>query len=278
MCNEHHIFSVFYYTLLSCSIITALSCLFMIFVYTKYNNLRGLSLKIVFWISINDLIRSVFYMIPLIYLDNQTLCVIYGFFINVTFTNNAIWAIYIVISLQRVLFSFNKETKTYFNYALLITLIAIPLYHIGPVITNSFGQNRGICTFKNDGLGLIWRSIQMSIIFLVAILSIIIYLNIYFKAKRFEILTMFDLIFQKGMIFAIITITTSTTLILFRYLEISYGLCNTYIIGIISCIAISLHGFFNFLGVLGNHNIRNTLRDTFMQRTRSASSLDFLNH
>lgn len=276
MCDESEIYVIFYYTLFSCSIPTVISCLFMIFVYLKYNNLRGLSLRIVFWMSINDLLRSGFYMIPPGYLESYVICTTYGFIINVTFTNNAIWAIYIVITLRKILFSFAKETKTYFSYFLFTTLFIVPLYHIGPLLTNSYGNNRGICTFKNDDLGIIWRSIQMGIIIAAGILSIVIYINIYIKTKRFELLSISDLIFQKGMIFAIITILTSSFIITFRYLEVSFSICNTYIFGIISCVAISLHGFFNFLAVMSNNNIRRTLIDTLKQRTRSASLLDFI--
>lgn len=276
MCNENEIYEIFYHTLLFCSIPSVISCLFMIFVYLRYKNLRGLSLKIVFWMSINDLLRSGFYMIPQEYLKSHTLCTTYGFMINITFTNNAIWAIYIVITLRKILFSFVNESKVYFNYCLFITLFIVPLYHLGPILTNSFGRNRGICTFKNDDLGIIWRSIQMGIIIAAGILSIIIYINIYISTKRFKLLSISELIFQKGMIFAIIAISTSSFIIIFRYLEVRYSICNTYIFGIISCIAISLHGFFNFLAVLRNNNIRRTLIDTLRQRSRSASLLDFI--
>lgn len=273
MCNQNELETILYYTLLSCSIPSALGCLFIIYVYFRYSYLRGLSLKIVLWISINDLIRSGAYMIPTRFLSNYTICMTYGIIINVAFTNNVIWAFYIVFSLYRIMFTFIAEEKNYFNHVLFITLTIIPSVHLITIPTNSISIDLAICTFDKNDSGFIFRTSQMSLLLLLTIISIIIYIKIYLRAKKYELLSMSELIFQKGMLLAIITILISSFIMLIRILEFVYGFCHLKVFFIVYYALISLHGLFDLLAVLANDNIRRELIDALLQRPRQDSFL-----
>jgi hypothetical protein len=266
MCNEDERFKVIHDVLVYCSIPSGIACLFMIFAYLKVRVLQSFSLKIVFWMSVNDLVRNAFYVLPMKYLENENICVLYGVVINTALTNNAIWAVFIVISLYQVIFSYDRNVEVYFKYALLITFGVIPILNVLPIFTKSYGFNYGICTFKTDLGGIIWRSIQEGIIIITIIFSLVMYSVIYIKQRRFQMLTIKEVIFDKGMIFVIITSVTVTFLILFRYLEISYDICQIYEFGILSSSAVSLHGFLNFLAVMGNSSIRRAVTDSLHSR------------
>ena len=263
MCNESQIYEILHYILLTCSVPSVISCLFMIFAYLRIRNLQSSSLRIVFWMSINDLIRNGFYMIPIDYLKNKNICVIYGIVINTALTNNSVWAMFIVIALYQVMFSYERDVERYFKYAFFITLVLVPAYHISAMSTNSFGFNYGICTFKGALHGLIWRSVQEGFILATVVVDLVLYAIIYRKQQRFKMLTLKEVIFDKGMIFVLITMITITFLMLFRYVEIGNSICKVYILGIMSSITISLHGFFNFLGVISNSNIRRAIKESF---------------
>lgn len=263
MCNEKEIYEIFHYILLTCSVPSVISCLFMIFAYLRIRNLQSSSLRIVFWMSINDLIRNGFYMIPMKYLQNNKVCMVYGVVINTALTNNSVWAMFIVIALYQVMFSYERDVERYFKYAFFTTLIFVPAYNISAISTDSFGLNYGICTFNRSLHGLIWRSVQEGFILATVVVNLVLYGIIYRKQQRFKMLTFKEVIFDKGMIFVLITMITITFLMLFRYVEIGNSICDVYILGIMSSITISLHGFLNFLGVISNSNIRRAIKESF---------------
>lgn len=267
MCNEHHALNVIYYTILSCSILSALSSLILIFSYLKYKNLRSLSMKIVFMININDLIRNVAFMVPFEYLSNRFICIIYGFVINVSFVNNSVWAIYLSFSLHRIMLTYDGNPKTYYNYVLCFVFILVPLLNIAPIFTDSYGTNKGICTLKEYGPAIIWRYTEIGIEILATLLSVIIYLKIYLKARKFEVFTISDLIFQRGMIFAIIAMIISVVACTIRFFEFRYTLCDLYIYFIFYYVLISSQGLFNFLGILANKSIRSALKKNLTEET-----------
>lgn len=271
MCYQSELEKILYYTLLSGSIFSVIGCLFIVYIYFRYTYLRGLSLKIVLWISINDLVRSGVYIIPTRFLSDYTICMVYGIVINVAFTNNVIWAFYIVVSLYRIMFTFKAESKNYFNYVLLFTLVVVPLVHLIAIPTNSIGKDLAICTFSRSDSGFIFRTSQMGLIFTLTIISIFIYIKIYIQAKRYQLISMSELIFQKGMILAIITILISSFIMLIRILEFIYGFCSLQVPFIVYYALISLHGFFDLLGFLANNNIRRELIDAILHRSRSDS-------
>lgn len=265
MCDEDYALSVTYYVVLSCSILSALCCLVLILAYIKYKNLRSLSMRVVFMMNLNDLARNAVFMIPFESLSDPLICTIYAFVNNLTFVNNAVWAIYLSISLYRVILTYDVNPKTYFNQVLFFVFIVSPLINTGPILTNSYGVNKGMCTVKEYGLGIIWRYAEMGIELLATLLSIIVYIKIYLKARKYEIYTISNLIFQRGMIFALITMTVIVSACTIRFLELEYTFCDLYIYFILYYALISLQGFFNFLGIMANNSIRNALKKNINQ-------------
>ena len=125
-----------------------------------------------------------------------------------------------------------------------------------PLITDSYGLNEGTCTYKHDKNGYIWRSVQEFTLILGIIVSLGFYMKIYFKLKKLKIIILREIVFEKGMIYSIITFATLVFLICYRYFEINKSFCDYWILALLSYGFFSLNGVFNFIALLFNKEFR----------------------
>ena len=277
MCNEDELFSILRILILCCSVLSLLASILIIVIYVVYKDIQTLSFKILVCISVSDLLRSIALIYPMKWYNIKFLCYLAAIISNCSLTTNAVWSIYIMFIVSQLYSSSYSEPKLYFKTWFIIAFVLSPIFHTLPLITNSYGQNEGICTYKNDDTGLIWRTIQQSLITLVLLIALILYSQIFIKLINLKILTFKEIIFEKGMIYSIIFVVAICLILAYRLSEISLGLCDNFPLAVLSYGLLSLHGFLNFLATFYNRNFRGTLLLIFCcKKSKRSESVDFL--
>ena len=277
MCNEKDIYLTIEIILFTCSIVTILSSLIIFCIYATYKAIRTESFKILICISISDITRSAIYMIPYSWLTNSTLCTFNAILGNSTITINVIWSIYIIYLLRQFYLYHPETPKIRFRTWFLVAFVGAPCFQLLPLLTSSYGINRGVCTYKSNTVGNIWRSVQEITALICVIIALIVYFKTFLKLNHLKILTWKEIVFEKGMIYCIIYIASLSIIFIYRITEASLNFCDTYILAYISYSVLSLQGFFNLIAIFSNQNFRLYLISFFLcKRISRSESLDYI--
>ena len=276
MCNESQILNDYRLILLICSIISGLSSIIIICLFLYVDRLKGLSFKILFFMAISDLLRSVALIINTQITSSSSLCIFIAYVINGTFLMIGIWSVYIIYILFRIYSNFPLETNFYVKTWTCIGFIGAPLFQLIPLSTESYGFNDGSCTYKNDTFGIVWRSVE-EISMLVAIVGAVVACYVFhLKKKIFENVKFRDIVFEKGLVYSFIFFITLTAVLLFRYLEMGNDLCDVYPFGYISFIFSASHGFFNFIALVLNKSFRTEITYLMIMKKSRNESIDIV--
>lgn len=256
MCNKNDTLGILSNILFYCSILSGFFCSITILLYFLLKNQRTTLFRVILFMSFADVLRSLDFLLGPYVEINKTYCKIFGFMGNFTITFNAIWSYYIVFLLYQIYNKFPKQAKDYLGIWCIFAFIVAPIFQALPLITDSYGRNEGSCTYKRDTNGYIWRSVQEFTLFLGIIISLGFYMRIYLKLKKLKIMILREIVFEKGMIYSIITFTTLAILICYRYFEINKHFCDIWILALLSYCFFSLNGVFNFIALLFNKEFR----------------------
>lgn len=275
MCNESQVLETIHYIFLVTSSISVLACICIILIYYIHGDYRGISLKIVLCMSITDLISSLFYYIPESYLSNNLLCQITAIVTNLCLKVDVAWSMCIVSTLKEVLTNTSFKPEKYLRKWYFLAFFILPIFQTLPLITDGYGKNYGICSYKNNTEGIVWRAVGDLYVFGGIGVTVINYFKIYNKAYEFKSIGIRKLIFDNGLIYSIILIFILVPTVLMRYMETFKSFCDIFYYTYIAYILFSLLGFLNFLALLGNKSIRTSIKMILMRKKEFTES-DFI--
>jgi hypothetical protein len=277
MCNKFSEATSIYYLLIGCSVPSVLGCFLITFIYYYFKDLRGLSLRIVLYIAINDGIRSILYFVPVDRLHDDAFCKAFGYIFSTTFVSNAAWAMCIAVTLYMSNVKYRENYEYYHKIFFILSYVLIPIIQALPFITDSIGYNDGICTVINTKEGQLWR-IATDYVPMISLNSacFFIYLRIYYVFKHLGVLHINEIMLEKGMIYPVIMCVVITPLLVLRVLELFYSSCQLFELAIISYGLLALHGFFNTLALLANRNIRRHIREEWERRRNDSEEINIV--
>lgn len=256
MCNKSELFNISGILVTILSVISLISSLIIISLYFIYKDIRGISMQILMCISITDLFRCIFLIFPSDWYEQENLCQISAIVVESSLTSNAVWSIYIMFILKQLYSYHPDKPKLYFKTWLVIGFVLAQIFQVLPMITDSYGPNQGICTYKNDDVGVIWRTIQQSLVMACITGCLVLYYRIFIKLRRLKILTWKEMVFEKGMSYSIIFFIILFLINIHRFSENYLNYCENYTFSLVSYTALSLHGFLDFSAMFLNKNFR----------------------
>jgi hypothetical protein len=259
MCEEDELFEILKIIVLVCSVVSGIASVVIIALYLGFKELRGPSFRVLLYMSLTDLVRSIFLAFRFLLMDSRIYCKISGLVTNATISVNAVWSVYICFMLRQMFHYFPEKPELYTKTWAFIAFFIVPSIQVFPLLTDSYGENQMVCTYKDNVIGIIWRSCQYSLIFLAIFVSILYYFREFFRYKHLKILTIREVIFEKGMIYSIIYLVTISAICIYRFSEFWRDFCEIYGLSFMSNILVTLHGFLNFLALFNNKNIRKTI-------------------
>jgi len=154
------------------SAVSLLGCLFIICAYLYFKEIRNLPFKLVFYLSINDAIHSLVFMIPYGH-DGSPICYIQAVGVTSTSLAEALLTVEIALVLYVAVVKekpVEKLEKWFTRFALTASVVAGAL----PFTTNSYGDSGGWCWIPDET-----RNIPWVVITFYGPLWVIIAFNIY---------------------------------------------------------------------------------------------------
>lgn len=238
--------TVQYYILVTTSILSIIGSCFIIIVGLYFSELRIFYVKIIIYIAISDLIRSIGFLIPCNHIKSKFFVEIIGIILDACFTITISWLTYISVTLYQVIINSENNYKKYYRHWFIFAFVFLPFINILPILTKSHGISGTLCTLKNDKDALIWRFCVMYMpawifvsISLVACLKIYMYVrNIELEDERKNILH--NLYYYPiALVIELLPMTATTIMITFGLLK------DNSIYAIITLTLYSLNGVTN---------------------------------
>ncbi|OMJ88866.1 hypothetical protein SteCoe_9066 [Stentor coeruleus] len=231
--------------------------IFLICVCSKI--LEDFSRKILFYISLNSIIRSMI-MILSVNSDFRNLCFIFAYVNMVCLVSNVIWALSISITLYMVLVRKEENFQKYHLRWLICAYLPVALLLLLPYITNSYGVTRGICALDYNMISTIWDLILVYLPSWFMIFSVlIIYIKLYYYVKKSVDIKFKSILIERGMIYSILIALAILPVTIWRTLSIFYSSCGMSYFRIIALSIIHMQGVYYLIAVTMNNKIRKAI-------------------
>lgn len=222
------------------------------------------TLKIVMYMSINDLIRSCALIIPLCFESKDFVCIIFGYIVVYTFISNVVWAASIIVTLYLVIIKRCKNYERFMKYWFIAAYPLLAIIQAIPYSTNSFGFNGGMCTLKDDYYGNIWRFTLLYFPYWVfLLLTIWIFYKLHIATKGQDSKTLDSLILKRGYIYSLIIFVMVVFLSAVRIIQLFNDTCPIKYMSFSLDSILGLHGLLNGIALICNENVRYQLKYKF---------------
>ena len=251
-----------YYLTAACSILSILGSGFIIAIYLLLPNLRAFYTKLIFFIAISELLRSICSLIPCNLIHSKALINIIAIISDSTFLITIIWSAYISITLYKLIISFQKEFKNDYKYWFYSTWVCVPILNVFPTITNSHGVSGTICTYSFDKIGKTWRLVALYIpVWVFILVSIVACYKIYSILNRFEIDEEKKMMVMKLFLYPIVLIIEVAPITISMIFSNFTPITNTSLFSLIAFCLYSIHGFSNAIIYGFTIGLKNIMED-----------------
>ena len=263
----------YYYLIVVCGFLSACGCLYIIINYWKNPSMRGYFNKLVFYISITDLVRSLLLFFPCNKVSNWLLRQLLGAFLESTLLIAVIWSTCISITLYQVIILSVENFERFHKYWFFISFVFVPLIFLLPILTDSYESEFSICIFSNDNKGFLFRIVIVYVPEVILIvLSIYAYTTVYFSLKDLSITWEKKNLVKKLMLYPFVMVVDIVPTIISRTLQWFGGVCGISIMIVGSMLIFSLHGFFNAWILYFSNSISKEIRKN---KNPSYASINF---
>lgn len=137
-----------------CNSLSLLGSFSIVFVYLFYKSLRSFSFKLVFFMSLSDMIRAFGFLLPT---HPYSLCLAQSLLTSYGSLSGVIWTAIIAFSLYCVVILEMGDMSKYQGFMILIGYVLPFFIILLPLTTKSYGYAGGWCWLKADEFQLIWR-------------------------------------------------------------------------------------------------------------------------
>lgn len=242
--------------LCTCSLSLIFSFLVIYIIYKK-KLFKTYSFKILAYISLNDFLRSLIGIFGSLMVQNYESCIIYGFFDDFFFVSNMVWALCLTFTIHQIIVQEEPYYEKYHNYWIIASFLAVSILQSLPLITNSYGLSVGVCALLTDEMGTIWRfSVLFAPSLLMLIAIIILSIQVFRKVKILGHESFNGVIFERGLIYALIISLVLIPYIIIRVVQIFFENCDALNSAIIMFIFYNLQGFLNAIVFFKNKTVK----------------------
>ena len=241
----------------------------VIYLIFKTSLFTTYSFKILIYISINDLLRSLIGIFETFFISNTEGCLIYGFFDNYFFLSNMILALCLTYTIYQIIvledYSFERHHKFWVFGSIFVPGVLEAL----PYTTQSYGNEGGLCLIDVDEIGTYWRFAVVYIpMMIMLILICIITFKISKKAKMLGTISFKSITYERGLIYTIIISMVLAPFFIIRIIQIFVKSCNINSFILLMNNFYNLQGFLNSIVFFNNKTVKELLRN---QRNHSTS-------
>lgn len=241
---------------LSTSGLSLILNLLVIYFIIKNSLFKVYSFKILTYISINDSIRSLVGVFEALLPYNHSACLIYGFLYNYIYLSNMIFALYLTFSIFQIVVAENFSFEKYHNYWVFSSVFGSAFVQALPFITNSYGTEDHICEILIDETGTFWRFFGLyTPLLIMLIIIIILSYKIYKKIRELNTITFPSIVFERGLIYAIIISIILLPVFIIRLFQYFDNNCSAKNSMIIMNSLFILQGTFNAIAFFNNKTI-----------------------
>lgn len=259
------------------STISIIGCLFLMMLLVFCKILDKLTSKILIFISISDIIRSLALLFAQFKVGGL-LCKFLGYTLNLSYILNVILALYIHVSAYKILIKQQPSYESIEKYWLTLIFIVCPALLALPFITDSYGRGTFLCTFNANLIGSLWRfCLIFSIEWPCMIISGLLFCKLYHFQREISKSPGYDLIINRGTIYSIIIYVPLVPLTVLRIFFIINYSCDTEFGIVIINTIFSLHGFFNSVAIFLNNAVRRAILEKYFKRSTSLHLTDVFN-
>lgn len=250
-----------YFTTLSFCLLSVLGSLLIITLFLTSRHFRSYFNKIVIYIALSDLIRSIASSLPCYRSTSRVFHIFIGVAIESTLLTSVIWSSCISITLYQVVSKNMEHYEKYHRYWFFLAFVAVPCLMCLPIITNSYDAEGTFCSLGFKKVDDIWRySIVYFPITMFIILSILTYIKVYRDIQSLDMPeSKKKLLISLGwypimMAIEIIPIILSRIMV---YFDVD---CNESVFYLITNCIFALHGFFNSCIFLSTNSLRTYIK------------------
>lgn len=262
--------------LLICSSLGIFGCLIIITLQLKNKYMRGYFNTLILFITISDILRSTFTVIPCSLVSSQLLVSIFGIIIQSSLLISLLWSTCILLTLHSV-FSlsipdFEKHKKNW----LIICFVLVPLIMMLPITTNSYTKTDHVCDLDNNLTGFIWKSCLIFIPSAVCIItSFVICIKIHSKIKTANISSQKKSIIKRVSLFPVVMCIDVLPTIFFKVFESFFDVCIVGQFNILALGIFALNGFFNMILFILSNSARGKSNSSLFESVMSYNSSSF---
>lgn len=257
-----------FYMMLTFSILTIIFSIPVIIIILKQKLYTSYAFRILLYLAINDLYKSILGFFPPKSIKDSTcnFIAITNYFVNLS---NISWAgclnmiIFQIIVLEQS--NFEKYQRLWFMCSYCIPALLSTL----PLITDSYGYSEGFCELKMNETGNIWRfSIFYIPVTVNLVVTAVLFAKVYRKVGMIGSENMKFVVFERGFIYSLIISCVILPFEIVRIIQLfmnSLELDTAALIGY--CISL-LHGFSNSIVFFANKTVRSTLTEKKTSETK----------
>lgn len=263
-----------YYSIMCCGILSLIGCFLIVFTYAFIKPLQIYSLKLILYITISDMLRTLHFLLPPSVIYSEMACITIGITTNATSLMTMLWSLCISTSLYQVIIYSEENYEKYERYWGFVSWVFIPAITLLPLTTNSYGIIGATCSFKEDLIGNIWRLV----IFFVPAWSFIIvtffmYWKILWKIQQLGVKGESKMLVERVAMYPVIMMVVLIGLTVLRVLELySRNSCAVFYVYIFSFSIFSLQGLLNSLIFFCTSMVKQSLKVRFGNITPKSES------
>ncbi|OMJ71220.1 hypothetical protein SteCoe_30638 [Stentor coeruleus] len=147
---------ILYYSTLGTSAFSFFGSLTVVVIFIKLRKMQTYSLRLLFYISLSDLIRAIGLSVPCFYLRNQIIIRTVAFMIRTGNLSSPIWAIAISNALYKVAINGTQKFERHHRFFMILTAIVL-LSSVGISFLDVYTNIGSSCTFEDTFIGNVLR-------------------------------------------------------------------------------------------------------------------------
>lgn len=249
------------YFIITCSSLSLLSSLAVLFSIIYRNLHKSLSFKILLYISFNDLIRSIGGFLESLS-TSSIACSITGYFGSFSFISNLLWSTYLSQSIYQIIVSETSNPEKLHKIWFFFSFVFTGIVEAIPFLTQSYEKDQFICELAADFNGDIYRVVLIYLpLFLNLVMILYFTVKILRKVKLIKSLTMRSIVLERGFIYPCIIFVMALPLCFLRVLEALDKSCETGFAASMSYSVFILHGFINAIVFFNSRTVRKVLKN-----------------
>lgn len=264
-----------YFSTLACCTLSLIGSSIVIFIFLKLRKYQTYSLRLLFYVSVSEVFKSIGFSIPCYYLGNDIYIRIVAFFARTGTICSILWAVAIANALVKIVLNNTQKFDHHHKFWMIFSFVLV-IFNFGISFIDAYSNVGSLCTFNTSIKG---DYLRLATIFvpdwILLTYNIFAYYKVYRKTQAISITQGKSGAVKRLFAFSILIFLCSLPISIVRVLQIFYSeSCNDSYANIIAFNIYSLSGFLNAVAYLWAFKLFSSLlhRESFFARAASTNS------